>query len=113
MARVYASADLFADASRNSGGWNNPVAEAMACRVPVVCTHNGQVEDFAFDGKTALMSPPADAAALATNILRMIRDDALRRRLTDAAYDHIRTFRWDDAIERFESLARRYLESAP
>ena len=41
MARIYNSADVFVDASRNSGGWNNPVVEAMACRVPVVCTFNG------------------------------------------------------------------------
>jgi glycosyltransferase involved in cell wall biosynthesis len=112
MARTYASADLFVDASTNAGGWNNPVVEAMACRVPVVCTFNGQVEDFAFDGRTALMSPKHDAAALAANILRAAGDAGLRERLASNAYDHIRTFEWDRSIENFEAIAARHLESA-
>ena len=112
MARTYSAADLFVDASSNAGGWNNPVAEAMACRVPVVCTFNGQVEDFAFDGKTALMSPPRDAPALAANILRVMRDRELREGLASHAYDHIRTFEWDKSIERFEAIAASHLESA-
>ena len=110
MARTYSSADLFVDASCNAGGWNNPVAEAMACRVPVVCTFNGQVEDFAFDGKTALMSPRRDASALAINIQRMMGDPGLRDRLASHAYDHIRTFQWEKSIHRFEQIAARYLE---
>jgi glycosyltransferase involved in cell wall biosynthesis len=109
MAAVYASADVFADASRNSGGWNNPVAEAMACGVPVACTQNGQVEDFAFDGRTALLSPPNDARALADNILRLLDDGDLRERLSAEALRHIRTFRWEDAIDRFEALAEKYM----
>jgi glycosyltransferase involved in cell wall biosynthesis len=109
MAAVYSSADLFADASRNDGGWNNPVAEAMACRVPVVCTHNGQVEDFAFEGQTALMSPPSDAAALAANILRIIREPELRDRIARAGYDHIRTFEWDKSIDQFEKIAAEHI----
>lgn len=111
MARTYASADLFVDASFNSGGWNNPVAEAMSCRVPVVCTHNGQVEDFAFAGKTALMSPRLDANALADNILRVMRDPGTRTALANAAYEHIRTFSWDASIDRFEEIASRHVEA--
>jgi glycosyltransferase involved in cell wall biosynthesis len=112
MAATYASADVFADASRNAGGWNNPVAEAMACRVPVACTQNGQVEDFAFDGATALMSPPSDAAALAANILRLIREPDTRVRLEAAAYDRIRTFDWDTSIDRFEAIAAEHIEGS-
>jgi glycosyltransferase involved in cell wall biosynthesis len=112
MAATYSSADVFADASRNSGGWNNPVAEAMACGVPVVCTVNGQVEDFAFDDRTALMSPPSDAAALAANIRRMMREPDTRARLSAAAFAHIRTFDWDASIERFEAIAARHVGAA-
>jgi glycosyltransferase involved in cell wall biosynthesis len=112
MAATYASADVFVDASRNAGGWNNPVAEAMACGVPVACTFNGQVEDFAYNGKTALMSPPADASALAANIVRLIHDSALRRRISEEASRHIRRFDWNDTIDRFERIATGYIEAA-
>lgn len=57
MAEKYSSADIFVEASWQAG-WNNPVAEAMACKVPVVCTDIGGVKDFAFHEKTALLVPP-------------------------------------------------------
>jgi len=112
MANTYTSADVFVDASRNAGGWNNPVAEAMACRVPVVCTFNGQVEDFAFDGETALMSRQRDVSALAANIVRVARDSALRDRIAANAYKHIQTFQWDQSIARFEEIAQRHIEAS-
>ena len=59
MAEKYSSADIFVEASWQAG-WNNPVAEAMACKVPVVCTDIGGVKDFAFHEKTALLVPPED-----------------------------------------------------
>lgn len=113
MAAVYNAADVFVDASRNSGGWNNPVAEAMACGVAVACTHNGQVEDFAFADRTALMSPQGDARALADNIVRLLGEESLRRRLAEQALRHIRTFRWSDAIDRFEAMAVKHIEAQP
>ena len=84
----------------------------MACRLPVVCTFNGQVEDFAFDGETALMSPQRDADALAANIVRLVRDSELRERVTANAYEHIQTFQWNKSIARFEEIAQRYLETS-
>jgi len=53
MAEKYSSADIFVEGSWHAG-WNNPVAEAMVCKVPVVCTDIGGVQDFAFHEKTAL-----------------------------------------------------------
>jgi len=112
MAATYGSADVFVDASRNAGGWNNPVAEAMACGVAVACTFNGQVEDFAFDGRTALMSPPRDVSMLADNVARLLRDPALRRRISAAALSHVRKFEWNDTIDRFEQLAAEHIGAA-
>jgi glycosyltransferase involved in cell wall biosynthesis len=112
MAATYASADLFLDATYNNGGWNNAVVEAMACRVPVACTSIGQNEDFAFDGKTALLSPPQDAGALADNIRALIHDGELRDRIAQNALDHIRTFEWSRAIDRFEEIAVNHIEAS-
>jgi len=113
MAATYGRADLFADATWNNGGWNNVVAEAMACGVPVVCTHNGQVEDFAMDEQTALMSERHDVEALAANILRMAHDSELRTRIASNALAHIRTFEWDKSIARFEQIAAELTGAAP
>jgi glycosyltransferase involved in cell wall biosynthesis len=103
MAQKYASADLFVDAQWYAG-WNNPVAEAMACGVPVVCTDIGAVGDFAFDGETALLVPVNDADSLARAMIRMIEEDALRARLREAALRRIGRFDWDEAAGRLVGI---------
>ncbi|MBK9473042.1 MAG: glycosyltransferase family 4 protein [bacterium] len=107
MAQVYSSADIFVD-GQNSGGWNNPVAEAMACKVAVVCTRIGAVADFAFDEETALVVPPNDPEAMAAAILRLARDPNLRESLRESAYCRISQFDWDKSAAEFAEI----LESA-
>jgi len=103
MAEKYCSADIFVEASWQAG-WNNPVAEAMACKVPVVCTDIGGVKDFAFHEKTALLVPPENPQAMALAVLRLIRDEKLREKLRENAYKHIKTFDWDISAEKMEII---------
>lgn len=100
MALVYSSADIFVD-GQSSGGWNNPVAEAMACKVPVVCTGIGAVKDFACHEETALLVPPNDPVAMAAAILRLARDPKLRESLCESAYSRIALFDWDKSAAKF------------
>jgi len=109
MAEKYSSADIFVEASWQAG-WNNPVAEAMACKIPVVCTDIGGVKDFAFHEKTALLFPPEDSQAMASAVLRLIRDEKLRETLRENAYKHIKTFDWDKSAEKLEEILRSGFE---
>lgn len=104
MAEKYCLADIFVDGQWNYAGWNNPVAEAMACKMPVVCTDIGGVEDFAFHEKTALLVPPRNSEAMASAILRLIRDKELRDKLSENAYNHIVQFNWDKSTEKLEKI---------
>lgn len=103
LAQAYSSADIFVD-GQCSGGWNNPVAEAMACKAPVVCTDIGAVRDFAFNEKTALLVPPGDPSAMAVAILRLVSDPSLRETLRENAYRHIRQFDWDKSAAELEKI---------
>jgi len=103
MAETYSSADIFVDGQWYAG-WNNPVAEAMACEVPVVCTDSRGVEDFAFHERTALLVSPKDPEAMASAILRLIRDAKLGETLRGNAFEHIRQFDWDKSAKRFEDI---------
>jgi len=109
MAEKYSSADIFVEASWQAG-WNNPVAEAMACKVPVVCTNIGGVKDFAFHKKTALLVPPKNPEAMASAILRLIRDEKLREGLRENAYHYIRQFDWDESVRKLEEILRSKLK---
>jgi len=59
--------------------------EASACGVASVCSDVGGSGEVVADGETGLLFPSEDAAALAERLERVLADDALRRRLGDAA----------------------------
>jgi glycosyltransferase involved in cell wall biosynthesis len=103
MAEKYCSANVFVEGSWQAG-WNNPVAEAMACKIPVVCTDIGGIKDFAFHEKTALLVPPEDPQSISSAILRLIRDEKLRETLRENAYQHIKMFDWDKSAEKLEEI---------
>jgi glycosyltransferase involved in cell wall biosynthesis len=58
---------------------------AMGAGVAVVSTRVGGVPEVVEDGRTGLLVPPGDAAALGRAIARLIGDPPLSRRLADAA----------------------------
>lgn len=108
MAACYSSADLFVDAQWYAG-WNNPVAEAMACGTPIVCTDIGGVEDFARHEETALLVPARDPGRLAEAINRMIDLPELRTTLARNALTRIARFDWETAADSFLDLLGREL----
>ena len=55
LAALYTTCDLFVSAEKRAG-WNNTVAEAMACGVPVVCTPAGRATS------PRIWSPPGSPA---------------------------------------------------
>jgi glycosyltransferase involved in cell wall biosynthesis len=107
MAGLFAQADMFVSAERRAG-WSNTTAEAMACRLPVVCTASG-TRDFAVHERTALVVPFAHPWFLARQIKRLIDDPVLGRRLADAGLRKIGEFTWDALAERLEILFQGFL----
>jgi glycosyltransferase involved in cell wall biosynthesis len=79
--KYMAAADLFVLSSLFEG-FGNVIVEAMACGVPVVATDCpfGPGEIIA-DGENGLLVAPASATALADGILRVLRDEELKKRL--------------------------------
>jgi glycosyltransferase involved in cell wall biosynthesis len=83
IARVLAATDVFAMPS-----WEEPFglvyAEAMAMKRPVVAVNSGGTPEVVEHGKTGLLSEHGDTAALAANILTLLRNPALRERMGEA-----------------------------
>ncbi|WP_324718101.1 glycosyltransferase family 4 protein [Carboxydochorda subterranea] len=84
-------------------GWHLPAAEAMACGCAVVSTDNGGIRDYAMDGETAVLAPPREPEALASKLIQVLEDDALRCRLARAGCDAIAGFRWDRSTDLLEA----------
>jgi len=102
MPWLYSQADIFVSGEKRAG-WSNTVAEAMACRVPVVCTRSG-TRDFAFNNQTALVVPFPLPFLLRRHIIRLIEDKKLRLRLARAGNERIQLFSWSSLVDRLENL---------
>lgn len=83
-------------------GFGLPAAEAMACRLPVITTTGGALpEVVGRDGETGILVPPADSAALATAIKRLLDDEHLRLKMGEAGRKRIeRNFTWEQAAKK-------------
>lgn len=57
---------------------STPVMEAMAMRVPVICTPKGVALDLVRDGETGLVVPAGDPERLAAAILTLVESPELR-----------------------------------
>ncbi len=63
--------------------------EAMACGAAVVSTNVGGIPDLIKHEVHGLLAPAQDAAAFATQLLRVWEDVALHQRLVQAAHIHV------------------------
>ena len=86
--RCLASFDIFTLPSLWEG-LPNALLEAMACGLAVVASQVDGVAEVVTSGQDGLLVPPADAAALAQSIARLVEDAGLRRRLGSAARERV------------------------
>jgi len=81
---LIASADLLLLASIEEG-MPNVLLEAMAAGVAQVATRVGGAEEAVEEGVTGFLVPPRDPVLLAERALKILGDDALRRRMGEAS----------------------------
>lgn len=113
LAAVYSQASVLVLPSV-AEGMALVLAQAMACRLPVIATTNTGVEDFGTDGVEGFIVPPRDANAIADRVDRLRRDPALLHSMREAAQRRARSFQgWtgygDSMVGLYRSLlaARR------
>jgi glycosyltransferase involved in cell wall biosynthesis len=87
-------------------GFGLPVAEALACRTPVLAARAGALPEVA--GDAAVYFDPLDADSISEGMERLLSDGALRSRLAAAGPERARGFTW----ERTASRVRAVLEDA-
>jgi colanic acid/amylovoran biosynthesis glycosyltransferase len=64
--------------------------EAMSLAIPVLTTRLSGIPELVIHERTGLKSEPGDVAGLAGQIARLIEDPALRSRLAEAGFRHVR-----------------------
>lgn len=111
LAALYRRADVFVLPARalpgDVEGFGIVFLEAALFGTPSVGTRVGGIPEAVLDGETGLVVPPNDPQALGDALLRLLRDDALRRRLGERARERARTdLAWDAVLPRIERILR-------
>ncbi|MFJ8627359.1 glycosyltransferase family 4 protein [Kitasatospora sp. NPDC093550] len=79
--------------------------EASATGLPVVAGDSGGAPDAVLEGETGYVVPGGSAPATAERIVRLLRDEELRRRMGEAGRRWVeRSWRWDLLAGRLTSL---------
>ncbi|MBD0690155.1 glycosyltransferase family 4 protein [Streptomyces sp. CBMA123] len=79
--------------------------EASATGLPVVAGDSGGAPDAVLEGETGYVVPGGSAGAAAERIVRLLRDEELRRRLGEAGRRWVeRSWRWDLLAGRLTAL---------
>jgi glycosyltransferase involved in cell wall biosynthesis len=84
-------------------GLGTSLLDAMACSRAVVATRTGGIPEVVADGDTGLLVEPRDHDAMAAAIVRLLRDEPMRRRMATAGFARV--------TERF-TVARMVSETA-
>jgi glycosyltransferase involved in cell wall biosynthesis len=109
VAALLAATDVFVLPSRTES-LPNSVLEAMAAGLPVVASAVGGVPELIDDGRTGLLWPAGDAAALADQLCRVMNDAALGNELGRAARREVEAhYSFSRMVAAFDTLYVREL----
>ena len=91
-------------------GWGLTNIEANSVGTTVVAANSPGLRDSVKDGETGYLYPYGDIDQLAERILRIFKDEALRKRLESGALQWAERFNWDNAAREFDSLIQQVVE---
>ena len=109
---IYGKCDAWISASR-SEGFNLTVAEAMACRTPVVATRTGWPAHAVETGRNGVLVDVDDHEGLAEGLAWVLsRSDEDWRRLSAHAHATANASSWQESTAAFASALERACERA-
>ncbi|MCO6452480.1 MAG: glycosyltransferase [Caldilineales bacterium] len=78
--------------------------EAMSCGTPVIASRVGGLSFTVVEGVTGYQVPDGDHEVMADRILRVLRDDELRRQMGEQAHQLASCYSWPDVAEQLERI---------
>jgi len=107
LPNYYAACDVFCLPSivdskgETEGGQGLVTKEAMATGKPVVSTNVGGIPDLVIDGKTGILVEQKNPIALAGAIVKLLKDDVLRKKIAQNSYKLITSkVSWDAIVDK-------------
>jgi glycosyltransferase involved in cell wall biosynthesis len=109
LAGFYSSLDIFLFPSRADASPNPPL-EAMACQAALVMTEVGGLNDYLIPGETGLVSPAANPESLAANIISLVENPPLLRKISLAGYRKAQEFSYQIQAGKMEAIFREIIK---
>jgi glycosyltransferase involved in cell wall biosynthesis len=101
LAGIYNTADVFVMPTRTLEMFGMAAVEAQACGIPVVASDHGGLRETVPEDCGGRF-PSGDAPALAAMMERLIEDEELRERCSEAALVNAGRFTWDEVTADLE-----------
>src|SRR3989441_1000523 len=110
---LYNAVDLFVLASRRYDllveGFGIAIVEASASGLPVIASRSGGIPEAVREGETGFLVDPDDPAAVAATAIRLLGDEALRRRMGAAGRAAVEThYNWDRVAADLVRIDREF-----
>ncbi len=102
LREIYAACDVWLCTS-TSEGWGLPPQEAMACRCPVVSTKVPGPLAIVQEGVNGFLLNVDDVSGLASRVIEVLElPEPDWQRMSEAAYERVRYYTWEEATIMFE-----------
>ncbi len=86
-------------------GFGLPLIEAMACGTPVLTSNISSLVEVA--GNAALLVDPHNLEDMARQLLSLLTDEALQKRLIQAGFERAQSMSWDHAAQETVAVYTR------
>lgn len=100
---IYNSSSAFVCASINEG-YGLTCVEALACGCPLIISNFPGSYDYSRPNINSLVSPLKDSNAMAQNIVTILKNPELQKKLRKGGIETIKKINWNSAIKKFYSL---------
>lgn len=103
LPRLYSSVDVLLAPSFASETFGISLVEAQACGLPVVASRFGGFPEVIDEGRTGVLVPPREGAAMAAAVRQLLGEPGGRAAMAAAAPGWARQFVWSAVVDRVEA----------
>ena len=91
-------------------GWGQTVVEAAACKTPTIAYNVPGLRDSVKHMETGILVEPENIKELSEAIIRLLRDEGLRKKLSEKAFNYSKTFSWESSARMFYEVLKDMLD---
>jgi glycosyltransferase involved in cell wall biosynthesis len=87
-----------------SEGFPGVFLEAMACGLPIIATRVGGIPEILTDNINGYLVEAEDPENLANKIILLLKDDRLRKKMSDNNRNEVKKYSWDNICIKLEKI---------